>query len=134
MTFTKTQGQIDKPTILVVDDEEMIRNYIQRVLEKQGYQVLCASSAREGLELYRKNMPKVVLTDILMSDKDGIEFIGLLKQFDSEAHIIAMSGGGRMGPESPYLMTALILGAEAALHKPFAPGTLLRQISRMATA
>ena len=120
-----------RPKVLVVDDEDMIRSYIKRVLESKGYQVLSAASAKEGFELYQGHHPGVVLTDILMTDKDGIEFISQLKQLDSNAHIIAMSGGGRMGPDSPYLMTALMLGAEAALHKPFAPGTLLRQISRM---
>lgn len=120
-----------RPTILVVDDEEMIRNYIKRVLESKGYHVLSAASVEEGLELYHGHHPNVVLTDILMTDRDGIEFIGQLKEIDSAAHIIAMSGGGRMGPDSPYLVTALMLGAEAAIHKPFAPGTLLRQISRM---
>lgn len=80
--------------VLVVDDEEAIRNVARRILEKNGYRVLVASNGAEGLVTYAHNMDmiRVVLTDMMMPAMDGVTLIRSLRSYTPELPIIAMSG------------------------------------------
>lgn len=119
--------------IVIVDDEPLIRHYLHEVLANAGYVVICMESAHEALEFCRDNAPGVVLTDLVMPDQDGIEFIRSLRKAGVTAPIIAMSGGGQVQP-AVYLDIAVRLGASAALQKPFSNAELLSVIAAQIAA
>lgn len=116
--------------ILVIEDEEEIRTMLCQVLEDEGYDVEEAADGMEGIELYRKNPADLIITDMIMPKKEGMETIMDLKLEFPNVKIIAISGGGRIGPE-PYLEVAEGLGAERVFTKPFRITELLEAIQRI---
>jgi CheY-like chemotaxis protein len=110
--------------VLVIDDDAMSRQAIQAILEDDGYSVTCAEDGRRGLAAFRRGRPDVVVTDILMPDKEGIETILELRTLWPHGSIIAISGGGRIA-KSDFLDMAKRCGADAVLAKPFEPDALL---------
>jgi len=119
--------------VLIVDDEPLIRHYLQEVLQGAGYTVCCMATAREALDFCRGTAPAAVLTDLVMPDQDGIEFIRSLRSAGMTAPIIAMSGGGQIQADV-YLDMAVRLGASAALQKPFSNAELLRVVAAQLAA
>jgi CheY-like chemotaxis protein len=117
--------------ILVIEDEEDIRQMICDILEEDGYTTVQASNGNEGLQILRK-MPEVriVITDLLMPEKEGIAMISELRKDFSWVRIVAISGGGIRFPES-YLNRAKAVGADATLSKPFESGELLSIIDEL---
>jgi len=113
------------PRILVIDDEPTVRRYFARVLEMAGHAVDVAENGREGMRVFRAIRPDLVITDILMPESDGIEIITELKQDFPDTKIIAISGGGSVGPHG-YLKAAELLGANVVLEKPI-KATQLRE-------
>lgn len=111
--------------ILVIDDEPTVRRYFARVLELAGYDVDVAENGREGMRMFRAHRPDLVITDILMPESDGIETITELKKDFPDTKIIAISGGGAVGPAG-YLKAAELLGANVVLEKPI-KATQLRE-------
>src|SRR5262245_58011117 len=107
--------------ILVIDDDADLREVMQETLQSAGHEVLLAPDGIQGLELQRASPADVVITDIFMPDKEGIETICELKQEFPGVKIIAMSGGGTHVRKPAYLSTASELGADVVLRKPFAP-------------
>ena len=105
-------------SILIVDDETGVRKLMRAILENEGYSVLEAAGGNEAILQYGKYNPDLVVTDLLMPDKDGIETLFELRQMNCDAKVIALSGGGRICSES-YLNYAMKLGATAAIEKPF---------------
>lgn len=105
-------------TVLVVDDDVMVLQALAIMLEDRGFRVLTAVDGIQGLRLYRKHRPDLVLTDIIMPEKEGIALTRELRHEFPDARIVAMSGGGRMG-NSDYVAIAQALGADAGLYKPF---------------
>lgn len=103
--------------ILVVDDEENIRNVFRRALEKVNHEVIVAENGSVGEQQYLHHKPDVVILDILMPTQEGIETILNLKAYNNSIKIIAISGGG-LGSAYNYLDNALKLGAKFALEKP----------------
>lgn len=113
--------------ILVIDDEELIRVQVSSALEQEGFVVHEAANGNEGLTQIELSVPDLVITDILMPDKEGIETILDLRRRYPSIRIIAISGGGRMGNKD-FLRTAKHLGADRTLAKPFALGELLKLV------
>jgi DNA-binding response OmpR family regulator len=105
-------------TVLVVDDDPMVLQAVTLLLEDHGFIVIPAVDGVQGLHLYRKHRPDVVLTDIIMPEKEGIALTRELRREFPDAVIVAMSGGGRIGI-SDYVTIAQALGADAGLYKPF---------------
>ena len=103
--------------ILVVDDEEIIRFTLRQILEKAGHEVLEAANGRDALDSYEEHRVDLVITDIIMPEKEGIETIVELRQRQPDLRIIAVSGGGRTRTLD-YLEIAERLGADGALAKP----------------
>ena len=103
--------------ILVLDDEPSILLMIKKMLEKEGHEVDLALNGMEGMELFEKNKPDLVVTDIIMPEKEGLETILELRKKHPELKIIAISGGGRIGPQG-YLPSAKYLGADMVFQKP----------------
>ncbi len=115
--------------ILVIDDEEQLRIMFRESLERVGYQVMDASNGKLGLKLCQEEQFDLVITDILMPEKDGIETIGEIRRYFPETKIIAISGGGRRLKANDVLHTASILGAQCTLFKPFKLEELLSAVS-----
>ncbi len=82
--------------ILVLDDEPSILLMIKKMLEKAGHEVEIALNGKEGMKLFEKNRPDLLITDIIMPEKEGLETIFELRKSCPELKIIAISGGGRI--------------------------------------
>jgi CheY-like chemotaxis protein len=114
-------------SILIVDDDRLTRKAFRRIFERAGYAVLEACDGNEAIRQYDSYNPDLVVTDIIMPEKDGIEALFEIKQKDNDAKIIAVSGGGRIAPGN-YLDVAKKLGAIATFEKPVKPEILLTAI------
>jgi CheY-like chemotaxis protein len=110
--------------ILVIDDEELIRETIRMKLEQSGHVVIEAANGVEGLRALEDGLFDLVVTDIIMPDQEGIETIRKIRHRDPRVAIIAISGGGR-GRNYQFLDIAKKLGANEALPKPFTGSQLL---------
>ena len=86
--------------ILVIDDDKNIRSLLRDFLERDGYEVMEAENGKVGLKLFRENGADLVITDLIMPEKEGIETIRELRRDFSDVKIIAISGGGAIGPET----------------------------------
>ena len=104
--------------ILIIDDEDQARNMLHQALERAGYEVVIARDGSEGIELFRSAPTDLIITDILMPEKEGLEIIMDLRREFPDVKIIAMSGGGHMGYLN-FLEVAKRLGAQRTLQKPF---------------
>jgi len=113
--------------ILLVDDDDLIRETLTKALTDAGYEIVAARSGRIGLRHLHDAPFDVLVTDVLMPDVDGIETIRQARESDPDLHIIAISGGGVL-PKSEYLRMAKKLGATHALAKPFHAGELVALI------
>jgi DNA-binding response OmpR family regulator len=116
--------------ILVIDDHEPLRDMLKQALEESGHTVKTAADGGEGLELFGAWPAQIVITDILMPDKEGIQTIMELRRAQTRVKIIAISGGGTLGPET-YLNMARELGADRTLAKPFSLDELEKVISEL---
>lgn len=113
--------------VLVIDDEDDVRLVVGGVLRAAGYEILSAADGAQGLALLRDGGRDVqlVITDILMPEKEGLETIRDLKSEFPAIKVIAMSGGGKVVKSTSHFFTADELGAHAVLRKPFGPNELL---------
>ena len=110
--------------ILVIDDDTMVRNTLSAILRHHGYEVELAVNGKQGLAAFRTGAPDLVITDIIMPEKEGIETIIEMRRDRPDAKIIAISGGGRVG-NADFLRMAKTLGATAVIAKPFSPQELI---------
>jgi CheY-like chemotaxis protein len=117
-------------TILLVEDQEEMSAMIVATLELKGYHVVTAANGREVEKALAAHAVDLVLTDLLMPEKDGIEVMSDLRHDRPELPIIAMSGGGAM-PASFYLHLARNFGAKTVLLKPFTEELLLAEIGKL---
>jgi len=104
--------------ILIIDDELQAREMMKEMLVREGHDVVAAANGAEGLEAFHKQKSDLVVTDLIMPDKEGIETIIEIKSIASEVKIIAVSGGGRYDPKDSLKM-AQTLGADIVFKKPF---------------
>jgi CheY-like chemotaxis protein len=118
--------------ILVIDDEDLIRELVKEMLEAEGYIVSTAANGKEGVLLYRRELPDLIITDIFMPEMEGLETIRELQRGSPNVKIIAISGGGERGMLS-FLAYAKRFGALGALEKPFSRQDLLRTVSEVLT-
>jgi signal transduction histidine kinase/ActR/RegA family two-component response regulator len=114
------------PAVLVVDDDPDVCDVLGSVLRDAGWTTLRAADGREALELVQRHPVAVVLLDMLMPGKEGLETVTELRMRHPQLPVVAMSGASRA---SNYLTLATKLGAVAALEKPFGPDELLRTIA-----
>ncbi len=117
------------PVILLIDDEENFRGVIKQVLVNAGYEVVEASNGAEGIRCFHEKPADMIVTDIIMPEKEGIETIIELKKAYPAVKLIAMSGGGWYGTDIDFDM-AKKLGART-LAKPFALQELLDAIKEL---
>ena len=106
------------PRILIIDDDISFRSVLKASLEEMGHCVSEAKDGEEGVSLYRRETFDLVMTDLIMPVKEGIETIMDLRRINPAVKIIAMSGGGRV-TSVDYLQIAKQVGAKQVLAKPF---------------
>jgi DNA-binding response OmpR family regulator len=116
------------PRILVIDDEQLLRSTVVTILTRAGFSVEDASDGEAGIAMFHKNPPDIVLTDIFMPNRDGIEIIKELKHSSPQTKIIAMTGGGHLRMME-IASAAKVLGADHVLDKPFDSESLLAAIN-----
>jgi DNA-binding response OmpR family regulator len=95
-----------------------MRVLLRQVMEWAGHEVVEAADGREGTRLQRQHRADLVITDLIMPEQEGLETITALRRDYPGLKIIAISGGGRIGPEA-YLPAARELGADRVFSKPF---------------
>ena len=113
--------------ILIIDDEPQIRSMLTLMLERDGYEVVEAPDGVEGIKAYRQHPADLIITDLIMPNKDGIGMIIDLKKEFPDVKIIAMSGGGLNKPDG-YLKGAKKLGASCTLTKPIDREEMLQAV------
>jgi CheY-like chemotaxis protein len=118
-------------TVLIIEDDQEVRDYLVAVLGRAGHTVTAAGNGRDGVAVFREQPTQVVITDIIMPEKDGIETILDLRREHPELKVIAISGGGRSTPEN-YLHSARLLGADRAIRKPFKNEEILGAVRELA--
>ncbi|PYT00978.1 MAG: hypothetical protein DMF63_04760 [Acidobacteria bacterium] len=111
-------------TILVVEDEELMRSILRRLLEGSGYNVITADSAEAALSAFAENEVSVTLTDIKMSGMDGIELLDRLKGVDPEALVVVMTAYSSVDSA----VAALRKGAYDYVTKPFVNEDILQTV------
>jgi len=116
--------------ILVVDDDESIRCALRMYLERDGHHIVEAENGLQGVRVLEEKSIDLVITDILMPEKDGLEMIRILRKEYPHIRIIAISAGGRVG-SMDYLMMAKGLGANHVLSKPFRCGQLVILVNEL---
>ncbi|MCU0589463.1 MAG: response regulator [Syntrophobacteraceae bacterium] len=117
-------------TILLIDDEKLLLNMLRSMLEREGFGVLEAEDGNRGLQLVREGGVDLVITDIFMPDKEGLETIRELRKVYPHIKIIAISGGSPKAEGFSPLPLAEKLGADHVLPKPFERSELLALIAR----
>jgi len=116
-------------TILIIDDEPMIRYLAARILDRAGYRTVSAANGIHSLACFRRERPALVITDLIMPEREGIETIRYILREGPDVPIIAISGGTLTGT-ADFLAMARELGATAILRKPFEPIQLLLLVER----
>ena len=119
--------------ILLLDDDEGVREAVGMMLESAGHTVRSAPDGRIGLQYFKESRPALVVTDIIMPHREGIETIRAIRALDATVPIIAMSGGDRFRSVD-FLTLSLQLGATVTLAKPFHVAEFLDLVTRLLEA
>jgi len=118
--------------ILVIDDDHQLRAMLKQFLERNGYEVLDAPNGAEGIRTFGKHGADLIITDLIMPEKEGIEIIMELSHSFPDVKIIAISGGGRVRPDG-YLKMAKELGAARTFTKPLDREKLIEAVQDLLT-
>jgi CheY-like chemotaxis protein len=114
--------------VCIIDDDDLSRAHVAQTLATAGCSVSEAPNARRGLDLIAASPPDVALVDLIMPDMDGMEAIAEIRSRWPAVRVVAMSGGGRIGP-GPFLEVALRVGACACLTKPLDLASFLAAVA-----
>lgn len=118
---------------LVVEDDPVLLEAMGRAMVREGHRVSLARDGAQALARFDEVAPNVVVTDIIMPEKEGVETIIAIKARAPEVRIVAISGGGRT-PAASFLAVAKALGADATLAKPFPMATLTSLVRTLGAA
>lgn len=113
--------------ILVVDDDSVSRAILREILEKEGLQVVEATNSDEGIQTYKAEPIDVVVTDLFMPEKGGLDVIGKVREFDPDARLIVVSGID-LREKFDIFRLAEQLGAMCTLQKPVKPEVLIESV------
>jgi len=111
--------------ILVIDDNDQFQKMMRECLESEGFEVLVASDGEIGAELYREKKPDLVITDVIMPEKDGAQVIFELQKEFPGIKIIVMTGGGQVDAQVYLKSITEFSNVKYAFEKPFAMDDLL---------
>ena len=117
--------------ILLIDDDSLLLEVMRQTLSQAGYEVSTAADGKEASALYASRKPDIVITDVYMPNKDGLEALMELRENFPHIKLIAMSGGVA---KTNLLEVARVLGASCTLVKPFQPEELLQAVSQVAAS
>ena len=117
--------------VLIVDDNKDMRESTRYLLQLIGYDAEVASDGHQAMEIHRLRPVQILLTDIFMPGKDGIETIEAFRRQWPDIKIVAMSGGGTVATRD-YLDVAPDIGADATLRKPFSLESLQQVLQSLA--
>ncbi len=120
----------DMSSILVVDDDTQVLDVMSEMLRLEGHRVTVAENGHDAVNQLRDEQFDLVITDLIMPEKEGLETIADIRKNRADMPIIAISGGGRVGP-TDYLETAKFIGADATLAKPFGRQELITTVSHL---
>jgi len=115
--------------VLIVEDDPMLRRYLEEALHECGYEIIAASNGEEAERALHEHHVDAVLTDVLMPEQDGVRLIAELKRQQPDLPVVAMSGRGRVDLSIDSLGLMKALGADATLEKPFAFAELERTMA-----
>lgn len=110
--------------VLIIDDENLVRSAFRMALERAGFEIMEAASGRLGIDCLTRNGVDLVITDLIMPDKDGFETIREIRDLQPALPIIAVTGGGPAGPDE-LLDRVRQMGVAVTLRKPVTRGDLL---------
>lgn len=116
--------------ILIIDDEQIVLEVLRKILELEGYEVVTAFNGAEGIELFRQKPCDLVITDMVMPEKDGLQTILDLRKETPDLAIIAMSGGGTISKER-YLAVAGYLDGIITITKPFSMESITGAVAKL---
>lgn len=112
-------------TILILDDEAPTRAVLRDILEEDGHHIREAADGQAGLALYRESPADLVITDILMPERDGMDVTLALTREFLDARVIAMTGAT---DDQNFLNVAKLFGARRVIQKPFTPDAIRRVV------
>lgn len=116
--------------VLIIDDDAQMRRLLHQALSRRGHIVDEAVDGLHALHRFAEKPSDLVITDIIMPEREGIETIRELRHKCPELPIIAISGGGREGPQN-YLSLALAMGASRSFSKPFRIEEILTAVQEL---
>ncbi|NVO00561.1 MAG: response regulator [Geobacteraceae bacterium] len=120
--------------ILVIDDDIQCNEMLCMILKFSGHHALAAFDGDEGIKLFVREHPDLVITDLYMPEKEGIETIIEIRKLDQKVKILAISGGSPRLDVTEMFPAATLLGADAVLAKPFDSTTLTKIINELMAA
>lgn len=115
--------------IFLIEDDPLVREAFELILASDGHRVSSAADGASGLRQIEQGRYDLVITDIMMPEKDGVEVINALRKSHRDLPIIAVSGGAR-GSATDYLHIAKVLGAVEVLSKPIGAKELLAAVKK----
>jgi CheY-like chemotaxis protein len=125
--MNKEMKEFSSKTILIVEDDNLARRALKRVLQLEGWKTLEASNGVEGLRMFRSQLPEIVLTDVVMPGFDGFFLTAVIKSISPQSPVIIMTGLC----EDELDGKAYDLGVSAFLRKPFEPEHLLVALDQL---
>ncbi|MFK5983147.1 MAG: response regulator [Flavobacteriaceae bacterium] len=120
--------ETENPILLLVDDEEDVRNYVYNIFKK-NYTILLAKNGQEGIDLAIKHIPDVIISDIMMPKKTGVELCNILKNDEHTSHIPIILLTAKTGEENE--IEGIKTGADAYITKPFNEDLLHLKINHL---
>ena len=123
-----------KATILLVEDEELLRAGVQEVLEIQGYKVITAPDGEQALACLAAQTIDLIITDLVMPKMDGVDFVKQLREIKPDLPVIVVSGSTRNIMQRYGIDSIQVPGANASLPKPFKSVDLIEQVRQLLAA
>ena len=123
-----------KATILLVEDEELLRAGVQEVLEIQGYKVITAPDGEQALACLAEQTVDLIITDLVMPKMDGVDFVKQLRTIKPDLPVIVVSGSTRNIMQRYGIDSIQVPGANASLPKPFKSVDLIEQVRQLLPA
>ncbi len=117
--------------ILVIDDDQQFNEMICMALSDTGYEVITAPDGLKGVQMFTAERPDLVISDLYMPEKEGLETVMELRQIDKAIRILVVSGGSPHMKMSDMFTMAEMFGADAVLPKPFSISTLLQKVKEL---
>ena len=114
------------PTVLIVDDQQLLRAWLSRLLEYHSYKTIQAGNGQEAISQYRQHRPDVVLLDIGLPEKNGLDVLREIRQTDPNARVVMLTARS----EKSTLIEAIKAGAKDFVIKPFRQERILLALER----